>query len=83
MGDKPRAVVTQPEDGCIDIPHTTEAEAALVQEMRERCSMLKAHVADPEAVQNLEQLDALLEWLKFCMNETEEYECVCDENHGL
>lgn len=47
MTDKDRSVVDNIEDGSIDIPHTVEGELALLQETKERLSMLKRHSDEP------------------------------------
>lgn len=76
--DDPRAVINQPDDGCIDVPHTPEAEAALIQEVRERLSMLERHTANPEAVMALQKTNEDLAAIMGNVANTEEYRCVCD-----
>jgi len=76
-----RAIVMQPEDGTIDVPHDPDAEAALIQELRERIGMLSTHVANPEEVMLLEDLDNDLEQLMFTLSKAEEYECNCEQKH--
>lgn len=61
----------------MDIPHNPDAEAALVQETRERLAMLQRHVGSPEAVASLEQLDEDLEAIMYTIARTDKYECGC------
>lgn len=78
---EPRAVTSQPEDGCIDIPHEPDAEAALIQETRERLAMLETHTADPEAVMALQQANEDLEAIMANVASTEEYKCSQDSHY--
>lgn len=74
-------ITGQPEGGVIDVPHTPEAESALLQECRERLSLLESHIADPLAVGALQNLDGDLASFMSNVAATEEYECVCEERH--
>lgn len=78
--DVQRRVSGNHDDAVLDIPHEPMAEASLIQETRERLSMLKNHVAEPEAVGKMNQLDKVLENLMFTVSETDEYKCPCIED---
>lgn len=79
MGDKPmRCVSQQPDDGCIDIPHTPDAESALFMEAAERISMLKGHTADPGVVEELNSISSIMVSMAQTVHSTEEYNCDCN-----
>lgn len=68
--------VTTPGDEIIHVPHEPEAEAALLQETRERLSHLETrHLVDPEAVASLKSLDEDLEAIMTNMAAHDVYEC--------
>lgn len=76
MGEKSLRVVDNlPDDTCIDVPHDPEAEAALLQETRERLSMLESHTANPEVVAALQELSEDLYSIIGTLSVVEEYEC--------
>ena len=79
---KKRAIVAQPDDGTIDVPHDPDAEAALIQETRERIAMLSTHSGNLEFTSTevilLEDLDDDLEQLLSVLVTTDEYRCNCE-----
>lgn len=76
--DQGRRVVSNIEDGTIDIPHTPEGDLALFQETRERLSILERHVGGPQEVAALQRVSEDLWAVMSNIAATEEYECSDD-----